>query len=397
MAALSFSPPPPGPPSKRLRIGSAQKDVGRCLRERPLDRTRHPHAALIVEQHLELWRCDEGIARSGQHLGRQGDLLQPLAQIVILNLGLQIEDPQRPWWGKAKKLHTCGHMDEPADQKIALAYLGRAAQHQQPARCQNARRYDVLRHRALVFQQRAEREGGHLLRARCDGVQPDQRRSVLLDMPVPEPLGLALQPFDWPLRAQQCGIVAADAFPTLAFCHPVLVDHADEVADRGRCALETGPIVLRTLAHRREQHIVHGGLVGMRELGLQWDARCGRHVGHGLDELGQITLAGGVHLDNPHLRPEAVLVIDAARHPDRLVGRAEMHVAADLGRDVAAQTGRQTRRMSSPSAGSVSARQNMGLACPSGVTPPLSTTIVGDPRCRSRWARLATISPVSSV
>ena len=76
----------------------------------------------------------------------------------------------------------------------------------------------------------------------------------------------------------------------------------------------------------------------MGELGLQGHARRGRHVGHGLDELGQIAFAVGVQLDDPHLRLEAVLVIDRARHPDRLVGGAEMHVAADLGGNVAAQT-----------------------------------------------------------
>ena len=76
----------------------------------------------------------------------------------------------------------------------------------------------------------------------------------------------------------------------------------------------------------------------MGELGLQGHARRGRHVGHGLDELGQIAFAVGVQLDDPHLRLQAVLVIDAACHPDRLVGGAEMHVAADLGGDVTAQT-----------------------------------------------------------
>ena len=45
----------------------------------------------------------------------------------------------------------------------------------------------------------------------------------------------------------------------------------------------------------------------------------------------------GIQLDDLDLRLEAVLVVDRACHPDRLMGRAEVHVAADLGRDVAAQ------------------------------------------------------------
>ena len=219
-----------------------------------------------------------------------------------------------------------------------LPDLGRAAQHQKPARRQHAWRDDVLGHGALVVQQRAQREGGHLDRPRCAGIQPDQRRSVFLDMPVPEPLGLALEPLHGPLRPQHRGVVAADAFPALVLRHPALVDHADEMPDRGRRALEAGPVVRSALAHRGDQHIVHRGLVRMGELGLQGHARRGRHVGDGLDELVQIALAVGVQLDDPDLRLEAVLVVDRARHPDRLVRRAEMHVAADLGGDVAAQT-----------------------------------------------------------
>ena len=38
-------------------------------------------------------------------------------------------------------------------------------------------------------------------------------------------------------------------------------NHADEMADRGRCPLKTGPIVLPTLAHRGHQDIVEAGLV----------------------------------------------------------------------------------------------------------------------------------------
>ena len=109
---------------------------------------------------------------------------------------------------------------------------------------------------------------------------------------------------------------------------PIAAD-APSKRDQSSCA---------ALAHRRDQHIVHRGLVGMRELGLQGHARRGRHVGDRLDELRQIALAVGVQLDDPNLRLEAVLVVHRARHPDRLVRRAEMHVAADLGGNVTAQT-----------------------------------------------------------
>ena len=257
---------------------------------------------------------------------------------MILDLGLQVEDPQRPWRREAEEGHTGGHVDEPGVQQVALADLWRTAQHQQSARRQHPGRDDVLRHRALIVQQRAQREGGHLDRSRCAGVEPDQRRAVFLDMPFPEPLGFPFQPLDRPLGPQHRGVVAADADPALVLRHPALVDHADEMTDRGRRALETGPVVLRPLAHRRDQHIVHGGLVGMGERGLQGHAWRGRHVGHGFDELGQIAFAVGVQFDDPHLRLEVVLVVDRARHPYRLMGGAEMHVAADLCGDVAAQT-----------------------------------------------------------
>ena len=250
-----------GPAVEEVADRVDAEDVRRRIRERGLNRTRHAHAALVVEQHLQLRRGDEGVACGRQHLWRQGDLLQPFAQIVILDLGLQIEDPQRPRRGEAEKRHACGHVHEPGDQQVALADLGRAAQHEKPTRRQHAWRDDVLGHGALVVQQRAQREGGHLDRPRCAGIQPDQGRPVFLDMPVPEPLGLALEPFDRPLRPQHGGVVAADALPALVLRHPALVDHADEMPDRGRRALEAGPVVRSALTHRGDQHIVHRGLV----------------------------------------------------------------------------------------------------------------------------------------
>ena len=61
-----------------------------------------------------------------------------------------------------------------------------------------------------------------------------------------------------------------------------------------------------------------------------------RHGGHALGEVGKIHL-DRVVLADLHEPLEAALVIDGAGHPDRLVGRAEMRVAADLHGDVAAQ------------------------------------------------------------
>jgi hypothetical protein len=81
-----------------------------------------------------------------------------------------------------------------------------------------------------------------------------------------------------------------------------------------------------------------------------FDARCGnvaggayawqrRHVGDLFREIGKIHFDRAM-LADLHEALMAVLVIDGARHPDRLVRRAEMRVAADLHRDLAAQGGR---------------------------------------------------------
>ena len=105
-----------GPAVEQVADRVDAEDVGRCIRERGLHGVRNANAALIVEQHLQLGRGEEGVARGGQHLWRQRDLLQPLAQIVILDLGLQVEDPQRPWRREAEERHACRHVHEPGDQ-----------------------------------------------------------------------------------------------------------------------------------------------------------------------------------------------------------------------------------------------------------------------------------------
>jgi hypothetical protein len=61
-----------------------------------------------------------------------------------------------------------------------------------------------------------------------------------------------------------------------------------------------------------------------------------RHVGDLFREIGKIHLYRAM-LADLHEALMAVLVIDRARHPDRLVRRAEMRVATDLHRDLAAK------------------------------------------------------------
>ena len=144
MAALSFSPPPSSPPSNRLRIGSRQMMSGGASGKRPRMASATQGDALVVEQHAQLRRGDEVVARAGDDRGVEPDLLHALAQVVVLDLGLQIEHAQRPRRREAEERHAGRHVDEQADQEVALADLRRAAQHQQPARRQHARRDDVL-------------------------------------------------------------------------------------------------------------------------------------------------------------------------------------------------------------------------------------------------------------
>ena len=114
MAVLSFSPPPSGPPSKRLRIGSMQMMSTGASAKRVADGARPPaRTPSVVEQHPQLRRGDEGVARGGDDRRVERDLPQPLAQVVVLDLGLQVEDPQRPRRGEAEERHAGGHVHEP--------------------------------------------------------------------------------------------------------------------------------------------------------------------------------------------------------------------------------------------------------------------------------------------
>ena len=118
------------------------------------------------------------------------------------------------------------------------------------------------------------------------------------------------------------------------------------------------------LAHRGDQHIVDGGLVGRGEVRLQRHAGRGRHVGHGLDELAQVAFEIGVQLDDPDQRLERVLVVDRAGDTDGLVRRSEMRVPADLRRDVAAQSGHARNVAALGGLGQLP--PDMGLALPLG-------------------------------
>ena len=112
---------------------------------------------------------------------------------------------------------------------------------------------------------------------------------------------------------------------------------AHVVADGGAGPLEPGPVVDRALAHRRGEHRVDAGLRGRRgNVAGEAHARQRRHLGDLFGEIRQVHLDVAMFADlNEAL--VAVFVIDGAGHPDRLVRRAEMRVAADLHGDLAAQ------------------------------------------------------------
>jgi len=132
---------------------------------------------------------------------------------VILDFRLQIENPQRTWWGEAQEWYSCRHVYEPADQEVALADLRRATQDQQATGCQHARCNDVLGHRAGVIEQFPQPEGRHGGGDRCPGIKPQKRWPVLFHMQVPDAFSLAPKPLHRPVRAQHGGVVTADAFP----------------------------------------------------------------------------------------------------------------------------------------------------------------------------------------
>ncbi|ODN68427.1 hypothetical protein A6302_04273 [Methylobrevis pamukkalensis] len=312
-------------------------DVGRRVGECGPDRLGHAGDALRVEQQLQLRRGDEGVARGGNHGGGQRDLLHALAQVVILDLGLKVEHAQRPGRREAKEWHASGHVDEPGEQEVALADLGRPAQHQETAWRQHARPDDVLGHGARVVEQSAEAEGRQRAGRGIDMGREQERRAIALHMQLPEAFGLGHQPIERPGRAQHGGVVAADRLPARERVEAALVHQAHVMADGGAGPLEPRPVVDRAFAHRRGEHRVDAGLRGRRG-NVAGEAYAWQrwHLGDLFGEIRKIHLDRAMFADL-HEALVAVLVIDGAGHPDRLVRRAEMRVAADLHGDLAAQ------------------------------------------------------------
>ena len=190
-------------------------DVGQCFAETVRDRRRDHGNAALVEQHAQLRRGDEIVARRGDYRRLEPDSLQALAQIVVLDFRLQVEYAQRVRRHKAEEGHAGRHVHQEVDEKVALTDLRRAAQHQQTAGRQQTRRNDVLRHGRAVVQQRAERECRHRLRHGRFRVEAQERRAVLLDMTAPQPLGFLLQPLERPGRPQHGGVILANGLPAV--------------------------------------------------------------------------------------------------------------------------------------------------------------------------------------
>ena len=115
------------------------------------------------------------------------------------------------------------------------------------------------------------------------------------------------------------------------------MDHTDEVADGGAGALEAGPRVLAALTHRRGEDGIEPWPIGARGGAGRLQARHGGHGGNGRGEVGQLDLDPGPVLPDDDLPLHAMLLVDGARHADRLVSGSEVQVATDLLRDLATQ------------------------------------------------------------
>ena len=103
---------------------------------------------------------------------------------------------------------------------------------------------------------------------------------------------------------------------------------------------------------RRREHRLDRRLA-RRRAGLGSDAGERRHGVDPLREFLQMHLDAGIVAADGDQPTEPVLVIDGAGHPDRLVCRAEVGIAAGLDRDVAAQAAQQCqvlalRRLAEP-------------------------------------------------
>lgn len=82
--------------------------------------------------------------------------------------------------------------------KSLLPTLGAPPSTSKPARGQDARRDDVVGHRAAIIKQRAKAEGRQRAWRRVGPCRPQKWRAVPFHMQRPETFGLDLQPIDRP-------------------------------------------------------------------------------------------------------------------------------------------------------------------------------------------------------
>ena len=336
---------------EQVADGVEADDVGRGVWETDPHGFDHQREPLVVEDHAELGRGEQIVARAGNHRPIQPDLLHTLAEIVVLDLRLQIENAQRLRRREAEERHAGRHVGEKADQEIALADLRRAAENQQASRREHARRDDVRRHGRAVVEKLAKREHrqrlGLLLSVR---LVAQQRRAVLLHMQGPKAVSFLLQAFRRPGRPKHGGVVLADGLPAIVRAELSLVHQPHVMTDGCAGALEAGPRILAALMHRGGENGVEGGLCVAFRRRLGAHAGNEGHGGHTLAEVGQVHF-DCIMLTNLHEPLESALVIDGASDPDRLVGGAEVGVAAHLHGDVAAQAAQR---------GEVIARRGLG-------------------------------------
>ncbi len=213
---------------------------------------------MLVEQHAQLRCGDQIVARQMQRGRIEPQGLQALAEIVVLDLGLEVEHAQRPWRGEAQERHAGGGVDQEIDEEVGFADLGRAAQHEHSARREQAWGDDVVGHRAGVVEQRTEGEGRHGGHRRSGG-DAFERRAVTRDMERPDGVGFALEPIFRPGRLEAGGIVAADCLPALIGGQAPLMHLADIISDGGAGTFEAGPGILGAGADRRGEHAVETG------------------------------------------------------------------------------------------------------------------------------------------
>ena len=107
-----------GPAIEEVADGIDADDVRRSMRESGADCRGHEGHALIVEQHAQLRGDNEGVTGAGHDRGIEPELLQPLAQVVVLDLGLEIEHTQRARRREAQERRAGGGVHQQADQEV---------------------------------------------------------------------------------------------------------------------------------------------------------------------------------------------------------------------------------------------------------------------------------------